>query len=543
MRQTDNLGLALYDTTDKMNITGSESSLNHNMEILDQCLHAMETVQIEDRAVIGGDQMIPGVLIDGTGATASAELWECTDYIDISKFRGEHVRVSCTIYGIGSAVMYDESKTFLVSITGDNISDYNGTAGIMELQELSFVLPENVKYLRACAMLPYKNNGSISVSGTRRVPVSALMQELSGRVSETEASIGGLALLNLFDRDACEIGKAMVSGADTVVSNSDLMLSDYILLKANTIYYANDVFLSGNYAFYDGNKNYISSPDVSIIALQEFNYRKGMIITRNQQMYARFTTLQTAEECYISEFQDFYAEFGKRMTLDEKIALSAKAKVNGNRVLVLGDSISADYYGDYKKWVTMLMEDGVLPPSTTNSSYHATGFVATYQDDASLRFYNRLGAIADKESYDFVIVFGGINDYIQAVPMGGETDSTDPDTYFKPAVDRFFSYLIQNFTHARICVLLPLRTYNIYKNTAGHFQQEYAQYIGEVAKSYCLPVLNLTEESGFCPFVEEFKAKWTLIPEGYTSPDGVHPTEEYERKFLSRMIRNFLLTL
>ena len=35
MRQTSNLGLALYDTTDKMNITGAENSLNHNMELLD----------------------------------------------------------------------------------------------------------------------------------------------------------------------------------------------------------------------------------------------------------------------------------------------------------------------------------------------------------------------------------------------------------------------------------------------------------------------------------------------------------------------------
>ena len=35
MRNTGNLGLALYDASDKMNITGSENSLNHNMEIID----------------------------------------------------------------------------------------------------------------------------------------------------------------------------------------------------------------------------------------------------------------------------------------------------------------------------------------------------------------------------------------------------------------------------------------------------------------------------------------------------------------------------
>lgn len=35
MRNTNNLGLALYDASDKMNITGAENSLNHNMELLD----------------------------------------------------------------------------------------------------------------------------------------------------------------------------------------------------------------------------------------------------------------------------------------------------------------------------------------------------------------------------------------------------------------------------------------------------------------------------------------------------------------------------
>lgn len=38
MKQTNNLGLALYESTDKFNITGSENSLNHNMELLDEAI-------------------------------------------------------------------------------------------------------------------------------------------------------------------------------------------------------------------------------------------------------------------------------------------------------------------------------------------------------------------------------------------------------------------------------------------------------------------------------------------------------------------------
>lgn len=221
--------------------------------------------------------------------------------------------------------------------------------------------------------------------------------------------------------------------------------------------------------------------------------------------------------------------------------------LSDKKVLVLGDSISTDAYGNYKKWVTALIEDGFLPTDTVNSSRHATGFVARYTgEDANAQndFIDRATAIDNPDSYDLVIVFGGINDYIQHIEMG--ESGSDKDTYFKPAVDYFFEYLVKNFTNARIVVLSPLRTYNVYKNLAGgsqetgHYQTEYADYIREVAKSYCLPVLNLTEESGFCPFVDEFKEKWTLVPSGYTNADGVHPNAEYQERFLAPMIKGFL---
>lgn len=210
------------------------------------------------------------------------------------------------------------------------------------------------------------------------------------------------------------------------------------------------------------------------------------------------------------------------------------------KVLILGDSISADYYGNYPKWVTNLIEEGFLPANTTNDSIHATGFVAEYtaEGDVDNNFLHRIEAVTDKDSYDLVVVFGGINDFIQNVPMG--ESGGDKTVNFIPAVDWFFQYLVENFTQARIVVLLPLRTHHSVANTAGHAQEEYGAYIGQAAKKYCLPVLNLTETSGFCPFLETFKAMWTLVPEGYEEADGVHPNEGYQKKFLAPMIRRFL---
>lgn len=208
------------------------------------------------------------------------------------------------------------------------------------------------------------------------------------------------------------------------------------------------------------------------------------------------------------------------------------------KVLIIGDSISADYYGDYEKWVTKLCTTGFFHASNVvNDSVHATGFVAQYNDGDN-DFNTRIRAITEPEKYDLVIVFGGINDYIQHVPMG-EKGGSDL-TQFKPAVDHFFEYLANTFVNSRICILSPLRTSATWANNVGEYVGSYAEYIREVAKSYCLPVLNLTDESGFYPWVTSFREKWTLIPDGYNVTDGVHPTEEYEEKYLAPMIRGFL---
>lgn len=211
-----------------------------------------------------------------------------------------------------------------------------------------------------------------------------------------------------------------------------------------------------------------------------------------------------------------------------------------DKVLVIGDSISTDYYGYYTKWVTFLIEEGFFPANTTNDSIHATGFVAEYtaEGDVDNNFIHRIEAVADKDTYDLVVVFGGINDFLQNIPMG--ESGGDKTTSFIPAVDYFLEYLVNNFTQAKLAVLSPLRTYNFDANTAGHYQTEYADYIRQAARSHCLPVLNLTEESGFRPFNDTFKAMWTLVPEGYEEADGVHPNEDYQKKFLAPMIRNFL---
>lgn len=235
----------------------------------------------------------------------------------------------------------------------------------------------------------------------------------------------------------------------------------------------------------------------------------------------------------VNNYNEYLEIYAKKSEIE---ALGSK-NYSDKKVLIIGDSISTDYYGNYKKWVTNLIDEGFFNSSNiTNSSYHGTGFVATTSE--SVNFIERIKAIENKNTYDTVIIFGGINDFIQDIPLG--ESGGDKTTQFKPAVDYFFEFVVNNFTQARIVVLSPLKTYRIYPNNAGNKQEVYMDYIKEVSKKYCLPLLNLSDESGFCPFIESFKQRWTLVPVGYGA-DGVHPNEEYEKEHLAPMIKNFLL--
>lgn len=261
----------------------------------------------------------------------------------------------------------------------------------------------------------------------------------------------------------------------------------------------------------------------------------------------RYVRLSASKEGYTAP-SDFFVSATVETSLRtdvqeiEENLMAISTDVPNSKVLVIGDSISADYYGNYTKWVTFLMDVGFLNKSkTVNDSVHATGFVARYNNEAN-DFITRIESVANPETYDLVVVFGGINDYIRDIPMG--ESGGDKLTSFKPAVDDFFATLTETFVGARIAVLTPLRTSNYNNaNTAGHKQSDYADYIRSVAQMYALPVLDLMNHSGFHPEHDTFRQRWTFknwTGGDGTQGDGTHPIEEYERKHLAPMIRHFL---
>lgn len=122
MRQTTNLGLALYDTTDKMNITGAENSLNHNMELIDTEIaktmktpETGETGQVLTKTETGFEwQNAPTGESsgDGTQNTTSSDAEAFMDKNDLRKASSQNVLK-------GNYTLDDFTKYAIIGSSGD----------------------------------------------------------------------------------------------------------------------------------------------------------------------------------------------------------------------------------------------------------------------------------------------------------------------------------------------------------------------------------------------------------------------------------------
>lgn len=378
-------------------------------------------------------------------------------------------------------------------------------------------------------------------------------------ISESLSKKQDIPYVNLINPDEIVENKSIYTDGSER-DNQNFNASGYILLEAGKTYYGFGFYsaTTTNFlAFYDVNtKAVLSTPDATVTRTSS-DYSCTITVGESDVYFRCSIGKANTETAYISEYANSYYPYGvvdfsflSGNLQDEIDELRAeKDSYKDKKVLIIGDSISTDYYQNYPKWVTALINSGFFSAeNVTNDSIHATGFVARYtgsDPDARNDFVNRVQEYTD-DAFDTVILFGGINDFISSVDFSD--DETDVETYFKPAVDFVFDYLTKTFMSARIVVLSPLRTYNIYPNQVGVKQQEYAKYIRDKAREYAIPCLNLTEESGFMPFIHygdeiatAYKDKWTCIPAGYEHGDGVHPNEEYSRDYLAPMIKNFLL--
>lgn len=133
---------------------------------------------------------------------------------------------------------------------------------------------------------------------------------------------------------------------------------------------------------------------------------------------------------------------------------------------------------------------------------------------------------------DFIVVFGGTNDYGHGDAPLGEMKDRTPDTFYG-ACHYLFRGLIEKYPLATIIIMTPLHRIGDTEGAGSpnrevnHPLKTYVEVIREVAEYYSLPLLDLFKMSGMNPEIPEIQKLYM--------PDGLHPSDIGHERIADRL--------
>lgn len=130
---------------------------------------------------------------------------------------------------------------------------------------------------------------------------------------------------------------------------------------------------------------------------------------------------------------------------------------------------------------------------------------------------------------DYILVFGGTNDYQYQIPIG-ESDSTDITTFYG-GLNTLITGLIEKYPGKPMLFLTPL--YRSLNNESGYKFMDYVNAIKERCAYYSIPYFNLTDRSTIKSLIN------TINDMYYVNRDRLHPNEEGQ-KIIARIIQHQL---
>ena len=133
---------------------------------------------------------------------------------------------------------------------------------------------------------------------------------------------------------------------------------------------------------------------------------------------------------------------------------------------------------------------------------------------------------------DFVIVFGGINDFGHGDAPFGSFEDRSADTFFG-ACHTLMSTLLKKYPRAIVAFMTPLHSAPDERVGKPHLAT-YAEAIRKTAAYYNIPLLDLYDGSEIQPTDPESRERYI--------PDGVHPNDE-GAAIIARALGEFLSSL
>lgn len=307
-------------------------------------------------------------------------------------------------------------------------------------------------------------------------------------------------------------------------TNESGNLTEYVSeIMELPIYIPNEtVFYQGNgigfINFYDINFNWIgglTTPNTSHFTIP---YNNAVYITKSLRK---------------SEVENYYLIQGTNKLIDyyrlrDNIQVSNinNSKLYNKIIGYLGDSITYGL-GVSRPYPTVIAENS----GSTSINYGISGNSIAKagknaQENAQknpmcIRYANM------DNNLDYIVVFGGTNDYAYQIPLGDE-NSNNIET-FNGALNTLITGLIEKYPGKPILFLTPL-----YRNLtleSGYKFMEYVNAIKNRCAYYSIPYFNLTDRSTIKSLID------TINDMYYVNGDRLHPNNAGQ-EIIARIIQN-----
>lgn len=215
-------------------------------------------------------------------------------------------------------------------------------------------------------------------------------------------------------------------------------------------------------------------------------------------------------------------------------------ELKGKKVVFLGDSITegsgtTDQEHRYTNVFAKISDCDIFVDGIGGTRIARQQSPSAYERH-DLDFISRVSALPDDA--DFVVVFGGTNDFGHGDAPFGEFSDRSEYTFYG-AMHTLCRRLIEKYPDKTIVFMTPLHrlSENVTTNEIGLPCQpliEYVKAIRKVCEYYSLPVLDLYRSSGLQPAVDIIREKYM--------PDGLHPSDAGAEKIAQRL-KQFIFNL
>ena len=142
-----------------------------------------------------------------------------------------------------------------------------------------------------------------------------------------------------------------------------------------------------------------------------------------------------------------------------------------------------------------------------------------------------------RKDADYVVVFGGSNDFAGGDAPLGKFGDTTPETFYG-ALHDLYTRLQEKYPQSKLFTVTPLHRGDIIKgiNAVGCERKEgiapYVNAIKQVAKAFDIVVIDAHNEWAINPLIDEQRT-------AYFSADAIHPNDNGHRFIAERFVEFF----